>query len=117
MPLSSVIPAILGSIIESAINQASLPPPTPPGPAVGLIRNVPAAARVGDMAPPSLGTVYIDGQLLPLSPAAQIRDQNNLIVMPSVIAEPVRVRYLTEATGAVWRVWMLTPAELAAAER
>jgi hypothetical protein len=29
----------------------------------------------------------------------------------------VRVRYQTEPSGAVWRVWMLTPAELAAAER
>jgi hypothetical protein len=29
----------------------------------------------------------------------------------------VRVRYIAEASGAVWRVWMLTPAELAVAER
>ena len=117
MPVSSLIPAIIGSIIESAIENASLPPPTPPGPAVGVFRNLPANAKVGEMAPPLMGTVQIDGQVLPLSPAAQIRNQQNMIVMPSMIQQSVRVRYQTEPSGAVWRVWMLTPAELAAAER
>ena len=117
MPVSPLIPAIISSIIESAVEQAMAPPPVPPGPAVGIIRNLPAAAKVGEMMPPSLGVVQIDGQLLPLSPAAQFRDQQNLIVMPSAIQQPVRVRYLTEPSGAVWRIWLLTPAELAAAER
>jgi hypothetical protein len=117
MPVSSLIPAIVGSIIESVIEQASMPPPTPPGPAVGIVRTLPATARVGEMAPPLMGTVQIDGQIMPLSPSAQIRNQQNLIVMPGSIQQPVRVRYIAEASGAVWRVWILTPAELAAAER
>lgn len=116
MPASALIPAIIGSIIESAVENASLPPP-PPGPAVGILRNLPANAKVGEMAPPLMGTVQIDGRVLPLSPAAQIRNQQNMIVMPGMVQQPVRVRYQTEPAGAVWRVWMLTPAELAAAER
>jgi hypothetical protein len=115
---SSLIPAIIGSIIESAIDQASLPPPIPPGPPVGMIRTVPATAKIGDLVPPlAQGVVHIDGQALPLSPIVRIRNQQNMIVMPTAVGEPVRVRYLTDASGAVWRVWMLTPAELAAAER
>lgn len=117
MPVSSLIPAIVGSIIESVVDQASPPPPAPPGPAVGIVRNLPANAKTGDMAPPLMGTVQIDGQIMPLSPAAQIRNQQNMIVMPGSIQQPARVRYLAEPSGAVWRVWMLTPAELAVAER
>lgn len=115
MPLPPLIPAIISSVIESVANQASLPPAPPPGPAVGQVRALPAESKLGQMAPPWLGAVQIDGQVLPLSPAAQIRNQLNMIVVPSAVQQTVPVRYLIDASGAVWRVWILTPAELAAA--
>jgi hypothetical protein len=115
MPLPSLIPAIVSSIINSAADQITAAPVPPPGPAVGLLRTLPADSRVGMMAPPTTaGTVQIDGNIMALSPAAQIRSQMNLIVPPYSIQQPVVVRYLTDFTGAVWRVWILTPAELAA---
>lgn len=118
MPVNSLIPAIIGSIIESAIDQATAPPAVPPGPAVGIIRTLPAASKVGDMMPPTaMNTVEIDGRTLAMSPGVQFRNEQNFIVLPTSIQQPVRVRYQTEPTGAVWRVWILTPAELAAAER
>ena len=114
MPLPSLIPAIVSSIIESVGNQASLPPVQPTGPAIGQVRTLPAESKLGQMAPPWLGAVQIDGQVLPLSPAAQIRNEMNMIVVPSAVQQTVLVRYTTDASGAVWRVWILTPAELAA---
>ena len=80
---------------------------------MGVVRTLPEAAMVGEMAPPALGVVQINGQIMTLSPAAQIRSEQNMIVMPNAIQQPVRVRYLTDASGAVWRIWILTPAELA----
>ncbi len=118
MPVNSLIPAIIGSIIESAIDQATAPPLPPPGPAVGIIRTLPATSMVGDMMPPTaMNTVEIDGRTLPMAPGVQFRNEQNFIIMPTTVQRPVRVRYQTESTGAVWRVWILTPAELVAAER
>lgn len=118
MPVSSLIPAIIGSIIESAVDQATAPPPVPPGPAAGIIRTLPATSLVGDMMPPTaMNAVEIDGRMLAMAPGVQFRNEQNMIVLPTAIQQPVRVRYVTESTGAVWRVWVLTPAELAAAER
>ena len=114
MPVPSLIPAIISSIIGSVVEQASTPPPAPTGPAVGQVRTLPEAAKVGEMMPPSLGVVQIDGQIMTLSPAAQIRNEMNMIVVPTAIQQPVLVRYANDASGAVWRIWILTPAELAA---
>ncbi|MDO8933806.1 MAG: hypothetical protein Q7U97_15540 [Rhodocyclaceae bacterium] len=117
MPLSSLIPAIVSSIIESIVDAPAPAPAQPSGPVIGQIRTLPAGSKVGLMAPPALGAVQIDDQVLPLSPAAQIRNELNMIVVPTAIRQPVPVRYMTDASGAVWRVWVMTPAELAASSR
>jgi hypothetical protein len=115
MPVPSLIPAIISSIIESAADQATLPAPVQSsGPLVGQLRTLPAESLPGIMAWSALGTVQINGQVLPLSPAAQIRSEMNMIVMPGSTQQPVPVRYLVDAMGYVSRVWILTPAELAA---
>jgi hypothetical protein len=43
----------------------------------------------------------------------QIRNQQNLIVMPNAVQAKVPVRYQLDASGAVFRVWLLTRTELA----
>ncbi len=83
-----------------------------------MVRPFPAEAKRGEMQPPNLqGEVIIGGQSLYLAPGAQIRNSDNRIVMPSTVQEPATVRYLTDASGAVFRVWMLTPAEVVAPEQ
>lgn len=78
-----------------------------------LVRPLPAIAKRGEMLPPLQGEVVINGEKFYLSRGAQIRNPDNRIVMPSSIQDPATVRYLTDSTGAVSRVWMLTPAEAA----
>ncbi|MDD5250039.1 MAG: hypothetical protein PHY45_13710 [Rhodocyclaceae bacterium] len=115
MPVLSLIPAIIGSIIEGAADQATITTPVQSaGPVVGQLRTLPAASQLGEMASASIGVVQINGQMLPLAPGAQIRNEMNMIVMPTTIQKPVPVRYLVDAMGYVSRVWILTPAELAA---
>lgn len=121
MPLPPLIPAIIGSIIESAVDQATQPsrPDGPPpiiqvGPVVGMLRTLPANALLGMMEPPMLGVVQISGETLTLSPAAQIRDERNMLVLPNAITGTVPVRFTLDTTGAVQRIWILTAAELEA---
>ncbi len=115
MPVISLIPAIISTIIQGAADQAPLPSPAQSsGPVVGVARTLPADSQRGIMGWSAVGSVQIDGQVLPLSPAAQIRNEQNLIVMPASVQQPMPVRYLVDAMGFVSRVWILTPAELAA---
>ena len=115
MPLPPLIPAIIGSIIESVVDA---PPPAAAaaqqqGPAVGLVRTLPAESLSGTMTSAAIGAVQIDGRELPLSPAAQIRNEMNMIVMPTAIQQAMPVRYVVDGLGYVYRIWILTPAELA----
>ena len=109
------IPATLLYTIISAIAEAALAPsPEPPIPyeSSALARPLPEEAKQGVMQPPAGdGFLTINGRQWPLAPTAQIRSRKNLIVMPMTIQSPVDVVYLTDASGAIYRVWMLTPSE------
>ena len=81
-------------------------------------RTLPPEAMRGVMLPPQGdGTLIINGKELALSPAIQFRNQKNLIVMPMTIQDKKDIIYLTNASGAVHRVWMLTPAEISALKK
>ena len=58
--------------------------------------------------------IVIDGKTLNRAPGMQIRNQQNLIVMPMTVQAKVPVRYQLDGSGAVFRVWLLTRAEIAA---
>ena len=58
--------------------------------------------------------VVISGKTFPRSPGMQIRNQQNLIVMPATVQAKMPVRYQLDASGAVFRVWLLTRTEVAA---
>ncbi|HMX15760.1 MAG TPA: hypothetical protein PKD29_02845 [Rhodocyclaceae bacterium] len=111
MPAGSIIPAIISTIVNSVTNA---PPPVQP-PVAGLVRNLPAEAVMGEMQPPQWGQVQIDGKTLALAPGLQIRNEQNLIVVPTAVQQPATVRYVTDPYGKVFRVWILSSAELAAA--
>ena len=114
MPLpASLVASIVSAILEAATqNYASTAQQYE---IYTTTRTLPPEAKLGVMLPPTGdGTVIIGGKSMPLAPAVQFRGQNNLIVMPMTIQDTKDVVYLTDAFGAVHRVWMLNPAEVSA---
>ncbi len=104
--LSAILSAFGQTLLESSTE------PQPVDPPAAVLRRLPAEARYGTMQPPAGdGTLTIDGDLFSLSPTAQFRSQQNLLVVPMQIQQTVEVVYLTDAGGAVYRVWLLNPNE------
>jgi hypothetical protein len=118
MPANLLIPALVGSLID--VMQPSVPAPQPGQTTmlapVGVARPIAVAAKKGQMTPGAAGMIWIDGKAMMLSIAAQIRNEKNLIVQPSALQQPATVRYLTDASGAIFRIWILTAAEAAAVD-
>ncbi len=111
MPTDPIVSAIVSSIISSVAESALLAP-SPPEPGLGVIRSLPEETRKGILTSYDFGQAVIDGKSLPLSPGAQIRNELNMIVMPSMmIRGPVKVRYQIDFAGYVYRVWVLSAAE------
>jgi hypothetical protein len=109
MPLDPITSAIVSSVISSAIESVLTPTPEEPG--IGIVRMLPDGSRLGRMLPPGQLEVRIDGKTYPMSPGVQFRNELNMIVPPWMIQEPVRVRFMTDFSGAVHRVWILSSAE------
>ncbi len=116
MPIPSLVSAIVSSIVGSAIDEisaaGSAPQPVPMA-IVSPARTVPADALRGEMVVVGPMNAEINGQAIALSPGIQIRNEANLIIMPSTLQQPTRVRYLTDPTGSVSRVWILSAQEAA----
>jgi len=109
MPVDPLVSAIVSSIISSVVEGALAPPPQEP--AMGIVRMLPEESRKGEMLPPAQWEVQIDGKTYQLSPGAQFRNELNMIIPPTMVQEPVRVRFITDFSGAVHRVWILSAAE------
>ena len=78
------------------------------------LRTIPQEAKRGEMRHLRDMVVAIDGVPQRLSPAAQIRDAANRIVVPTALPAGAQVRYLLDREGLVRQVWILTPLEAAA---
>ena len=111
MPLNPLISAIVSAIVSSAGEEA-MNPSRPTSPSMGIVRALPADAKLGEMQPPWQMQVQIDGQRFQLSPGAQIRNELNMIILPEMVLAPVKVRYQTDLFGSVHRVWILSAAEV-----
>ncbi|WP_303786501.1 hypothetical protein [Azovibrio restrictus] len=113
MPASSIASAIVSSIVTAIIESPSTP--VPPVPAV-IERNIPDGAVLGKLAgpPDMMGNVTIDDKVFMASPGLQIRDEMNLLMFPTLVGHDVPVRYQLDPMGGVWRIWLMTPAEVAA---
>ena len=111
MPLpASLIASIVSAIIETATQNSANT--SAQYEIYTTQRTLPPEAKQGVMLPPpGDGTVVINGQSLTLAPVAQFRNQQNLIVMSMSIQDKKDVIYITDAYGAVFRVWMLSPSE------
>jgi hypothetical protein len=111
--MDPLISAVVSTVIQAVISSVGNEPPAQP--VVQSIRTIPPAAVLAQMEPPSSGKIALNGQPFSLTPATQIRDQRNLIVMPATVQQPAKVRYLADAGGSVQRIWILTPQEVARA--
>ena len=117
MPLpASLIASIVSAVIEAAALSASSTSQN-----TNLYENyvtnraLPPEAKLGVMLPPSGdGRIVIDGNTYALSPTAQFRNTQNLIVMPMTIQEKKDIVYINDPFGAVYRVWMVSLAEISA---
>jgi hypothetical protein len=109
MPLDPITSAIVSSIISSVVE--GILTPAPEEPAMGIIRTLPAESLYGEMLPPQDGQVRIGGKTYPLSPGAVVRNEFNMMIPPMMVQAPVKVRFMTETTGFVHRIWILSSAE------
>ena len=111
--VTGLLHTILGGLVERVLDPPEAPPPALIAPAA--VRALPVEVKKGLMLPlAGDGFVTIDSQVRPLAPGLQIRSEQNLIIMPMQVQQPVDVAYLTDHTGAVNRVWLLAPGEGAA---
>ncbi|MDR2240813.1 MAG: hypothetical protein LBE33_10255 [Zoogloeaceae bacterium] len=110
----TILSRIIDSIIESALAPAPLPPPSAP---VGMVRPALHNGMLAVMEPPENGHARFGNETLPLSASLQIRNTQNLIVMPMAIRGPAPVLYKLDQYGTVQRVWILTPEEAEAADQ
>jgi len=83
------------------------------GAAQAQLRTIPADAKRGTMSHVQGMTVELDGKKTELAAGAQIRDANNMIVLPATLPSGSRIKFMPDAQGQVWRVWILSPQEAA----
>jgi len=77
------------------------------------VRTIPGEAKRGKIRHVQETIVSIDGVEQRLAPGAQIRDEENRIIVPTAVPAGAPVKYLLDAEGLVRRVWILTPQEAA----
>ena len=116
MPLpASLVASIVSAVIEAAAQSSGTATGAQQYEYYTATRTLPPEAKMGLMFPPlGDGFVVINGTSLRLAPTAQFRSPQNLIVMPMTIQDKKNVVYLADASGSVFRVWMLSPAEVSA---
>jgi hypothetical protein len=85
----------------------------PSFPAQAQLRSIPADAKRAIMSHVVGMTVDLDGKLAMLAAGAQIRDDRNMIVVPTALPKGVLVKYQLDTQGQVGRVWILSPQEAA----
>jgi len=104
--MDPLIPAIVSTVIQTLMSMPSDPPPV-----AAISRQIPMEATKARMEPPAAGRIELNGETFALSPGVQIRDADNRIVMPMTVQRPATVLYLTDASGAVNRIWILGTSE------
>ena len=81
--------------------------------ALAQLRTIPANAQSGTIRHLQGMLVEIDGKRVMLAPGAQIRDDANRGIVPTALPPGAQIRYLLDAQGQPYRIWLLTPAEAA----
>jgi hypothetical protein len=83
-----------------------------PAQALAQLRTLPADTERGVIRHVHERDVSIDYKPMRLAPGATIRDHRNLIVVPtSLPADGALAEYVLDASGMIFRVWILTEQE------
>ncbi len=88
-----------------------------PAAALAQVRQIPDTAKRGSIVHIQDALVEIDGKQMRLSPAAQIRNRDNLFIVPMSLPRGALVKYTLDGSGQIHRVWVLTAAEAAAPDK
>jgi hypothetical protein len=81
--------------------------------ALAQLRTIPANAQSGTIRHLQGMLVEINGQPVTLAPGAQIRDTSNRVIVPTALPPDAPIRYLLDAQGLAYRIWLLSPTEAA----
>ncbi|MDR1349578.1 MAG: hypothetical protein LBJ59_02130 [Zoogloeaceae bacterium] len=117
MPLSSLTSAALGALLSTLFGspvELAEPSQEIVVPSVG--RSFPAGVRLGLLkASPANERAIINDRAFLTAPGLQIRNEANRIILPTMLTGAnFTVLYKMDATeSSVWRIWILTPAEIA----
>ncbi|SFP40179.1 hypothetical protein SAMN05216419_100244 [Nitrosomonas cryotolerans] len=82
-----------------------------------LQRNFPTDSKLGRLTTYAFPEVRINDQSMYLSVGSQIRDKNNLIILPATLNETGFIRYQLDIMGHVHRIWFLTADETSQAKK
>jgi hypothetical protein len=82
-----------------------------------VIRTLPEDAKRGRLSHVQETVLSLDGKKIQLAPAGQIRGPNNLIIQPAALPRDSLVKYQLDASGSLYRAWILTPEEAAKSDR
>ena len=98
--------ALLSALLVAPVVAQTRNPPIPEDSRRGVIRHVEEMA------------VTVDGKPMQLAAGAQIRNPQNLIIVPMGIPrEGAWADYTLNGDGQIFRVWLLTPDEFARPKR
>jgi len=83
-----------------------------------LIRNFPVDSKFGMLKSFTHPQIKIDKEkdIRILGVGGQIRDTNNMIIMPNALNKTGYIRYQIDNMGFIYRIWFLTPEEIALAK-
>ncbi len=81
--------------------------------ALAQLRTIPTNAQRGEIRHVQGMLVEINGQRVLLAPGAQIRDPSNRGIVPSAVPPGAPIRFLLDAQGNPYRIWLLSPEEAA----
>lgn len=86
------------------------------GQAQVIVRVIPPQAAYGEMGAIDSNQVVISKYTYRLAPGLLIRGRDNLLVFPQALralSSPLKVRYLIDMNGDLFRLWILTADEIA----
>ena len=84
-----------------------------PSTVLAQLRSIPAQAQPGVIRHLQGMLVEINGTPVLLAPGAQIRDASGRGIVPSAVPPGAPMRYLPDAQGKPFRIWLLSPREAA----
>jgi hypothetical protein len=82
-----------------------------------VVRTLPEDAKRGYLSHVRENVLSLDGKRIKLAPGGQIRGANNLIVQPTALPKDSLVKYQLNASGELFRAWVLTKEETAAKDK